>query len=202
MIEQLLGFISATTTADEPEKNIPKNPDATDLELRNSANATERHLLEIERQCNQSILSLVGLDLSISLGLNASVTWLVLNCLQTLTPDFSGLTFHFLSMSVNTLATLPYLANDRVNKKYLFPLTLGRIALGYSVNGRIIQAIESRIITSKQNLIDLKTEIQAYENGYKTPKNDFVFPGFNEVSIVLLIVGGIAMVNKLFQSGN
>jgi hypothetical protein len=197
MLGQLLEFIQSTSVADEPEKNLPKNPDANDLELRNSGNATERHLLEIERQCNQSILSLVGLDLSLSLGLNASVTWLIFNCLQTLTPDFSGLTFHFLSLSVNTFATLPYLANDRVNKKYLFPLTLGRVALGYSVNGRIIQAIESRIESSKQNLVDLKTEIQAYENGYKKPVESFNFPGFNLVFVVLLGIGVISFVAKL-----
>jgi hypothetical protein len=202
MIAQLLEFIQATTTPDEPNKNIPKNPDATDLELRNSANATERHLLEIERECNQSILSLVGLDLSISLGLNASVTWLVLNCLQSLTPDFSGLTFHFLSMSVNTFATLPYLTNDKVNKKYLFPLTLGRIALGYSVNGRIIQAIETRIDSSKQNLEELKAEIQAYENGYVSPKENFNFPGFNTVFIVLLGVSALSFILKFTGNEN
>lgn len=200
LLESLVEFIRATTPESE-EKTLPKNPDAEDLELRNIQNATERHLLEYERSCNESVLTLVGLDLSLSLGLNSAVTWLLLNTLQTLTPDFTGLTFHFLNFSLNTFGTLPYLASDKVNKKYLLPLTLARVALSYTVNGKIIGTIDNRVNSSLQSYKELKTEIRDYENAYKQNKNKcdgFCMPGLNEIFILAISIVFVIIGNKIF----
>lgn len=167
------------------------------LEEKNSGNSSERHLLEYEEQ-NNEIITKVMLDLSFTLVVNSTTTWLIFNQLKFITPDFSGIFFHLFIVAVAILMNLPYLTEKTVNRKYLFFLTTGRLLLSFTVNAKILKEIDNKVTSSKQAYQELKTEVRNYE--IKQEKPDLSF--WQRTDLVLPIVGGfllIWVINNLFN---
>lgn len=131
----------------------------------NSANSTERHLLDYEKEFESNNFEGLGLDLSLTVLINGGYCLFILNSLSSLTPDFSGLTFHMLSIALNSFISLPHLANDKIAQKkyYLAVLTLARVTLTSGVNATVINGIDKTVRISNQSYRDIKTEICIYE---------------------------------------
>ena len=133
------------------------------LEEKNTSNSSERHLLEYEEQ-EADTLTKVGLDLSFTLLVNSTTTWLIFNQLKFITPDFSGIFFHLFIVAVAMFMNLPYLTKKTVNRKYLVTITIARLLISFTVNSQIISKIDGKVASSKQAYQDLKTEVKNYEN--------------------------------------
>lgn len=158
------------------------------LEEKNSSNSSERHLLEHE-ESNTEILTKVGLDYSFTLLVNSTTTWLIFNQLKFITPDFSGVFFHLFIVAVALLMNLPYLTEKTVNRKYLFVLTAGRLLVAFTVNSRIISAIDSKVSSSKLAYEELKTEVKTYES--KPDNSTPMLWGYAD--IILPVLGGFLL---------
>ena len=133
------------------------------LEEKNTSNSSERHLLEYEEQ-EVDTLTKVGLDLSFTLLVNSTTTWLIFNQLKFITPDFSGVSFHLFIVAVAMFMNLPYLTEKTVNRKYIVTITIARLLVSFTVNSQIISKVDSKVASSKQAYQDLRTEVKNYEN--------------------------------------
>jgi hypothetical protein len=161
------------------------------LEEKNSTNSSERHLLEHE-ESNSEVLTKVGLDLSFTVLVNSTTTWLIFNQLKYITPDFSGIYFHLFIVAVSLFMNLPYLTEKTVNRKYLINMTVARMLVSFTINSQIISKIDKKVAISKQAYEELKTEVKNYES--KQPAtNDSIFwkhadAIFPIVSVILIML--------------
>lgn len=164
MIEQLQNLMQQFAPSDDsgedlegtqPE-SLPKTPET----------ATVRHLQEFEAELDDDNSDLIGLDLALTVGINGSYVLFLLSSLTTLTPGFSAFSFHLLSIALNSVISLPQLAKERVNKKYVAGLTVARLGITSGINGTVINKIEKGSDQSEEGHESIITEIREFE-GFK-----------------------------------
>lgn len=184
MIEQLQNLMQQFAPSDDsgedlegtqPE-SLPKTPET----------ATVRHLAEFEQELDDDNSDLIGLDLSLTVGINGAYVLFLLNNLTTLTPGFGAFSYHLLSIALNSVISLPQLAKERVNKKYVAGLTVARLGITSGINGTIINKIEKGSEQSETGHESIITEIREFE-GFKEEQPPISMEQVGIVSGIILL---------------
>lgn len=195
MLDTLKNLIGNNNDAANVEQIDPDNEE--NIILPDSTNASERHLLEYEEELSSEMVDMLGQDLSLTVCVNSAYIFWLLSTLNNLTPDFTGWIFHLLSLSLNSCISLNHLSGKKINMKYLILLTVARLSLTQSVNGLLINRIDSAVQVSLESKKTIIEEIKQFEgNNSVAKKPDMLMQSGIALSLCIMVV---LIVRSLFN---
>jgi hypothetical protein len=168
---------------------------ATELEQKNSDNASERHLLEFETYYDNDSLPAIGKQVSIAIVAGAGTNFLLLKGIESVSMTFNPIPSALAMLAISTMISAATTDKER-NFGYNLLMGISKLALNTAVNGSLLGQTVTRQKETVATVESIQTEISRYEAGYKEPKNDWTMIGI----CILLTVIVTTVVIKFYKN--
>jgi hypothetical protein len=188
MIADILARLQPSDT--DTDANI-----TTELEQKNSENASERHLLEFETHYDNDSLPAIGKQVSITIVAGAGTNFLLLKGIESVSMTFNPIPSALAMLAISTMISAATTDKER-NFGYNLLMGISKLALNTAVNGSLLGQTMTRHRETVATVESIQIEIDRYEAGYKEPSTDWLMVG----GCILLAVIGTLTAIKFYKN--
>lgn len=144
------------------------------------------------RERNAQLLT----DLSVSALANIAISWGLVISALALTPSFNPFAWGLLIAGVNGLGSLPLLARENADVKYVLTLTGGRLAIAGVINGGLVSRLGTQASSDAAAINYLIETVATYQAGFPPapPAPKFagnVIVGAGAIALLLILLKSI-----------
>lgn len=165
------------------------------LEQTNSDNATERHLVEFEKDYDDKlILPTIGQELAVSTFAGSFTQYFLLGAVESIGFSFNPIPLGLLLLTGN-LTTAVITSDKRKKFAYKILMSAAKFSINTAVNSNLMMQAVTKHQQSVATVESIRQSIKDYENGYKPPSS-LSIEQIGIVVIILLFLFGVSKLRK------